>query len=82
MNPPNPPELNVQLQLGKLDLDRYHYLFGSETIPDEAAAENAANTNGLIERLKSLQGSGSIQIEMLRYQQTDYQKIDIQFNDA
>ena len=78
----NPPTLNAQLQLGKLDLDRYHYLLVSEEIPGESSPEDAANTDSLIERLKSLQGSGSIQIEMLRYQQTDYQKIDIQFNDA
>jgi len=78
----NPPKLNTQLQLGKLDLDRYHYLFVSQQAADESSDESHVQATEIIERLKNLQGSGSIQIEMLRYQQTDYQQIDIQFNDA
>jgi len=78
----NPPRLNAQLQLGKLDLDRYHYLFDSEDDAGESNVGNEVNPADIIQSLKTLQGSGSIQIEKLRYQQTDYQKIDIQFNDA
>jgi len=77
-----PPRLNAQLQLGKLDLDRYHYLFDSEDDAGESNVGNEVNPADMFQSLKSLQGSGSIKIEKLRYQQTDYQKMDIQFNDG
>jgi hypothetical protein len=78
----NPPILNAQLWLGKLDLDRYHYLLVPDDEPSESSDDNEGSSVGIIQSLKRLQGSGSIQIEKLRYQQTDYQQIDIQFNDA
>lgn len=78
----HPPMLNAQMQLGKLDLDRYLYLFAAEDKPADSDNANAGHAGGIIERLKQLKGNGSIQIDMLRYLQTDYQKIDIQFNDA
>ena len=77
-----PPKLNAQMQLGKLDLDRYDYFFISEANTSESTIEKGSSITDIIDSLKRLQGSGSVQIESLRYQQKDYQQIDIRFNDA
>ena len=79
----NESKLDAQVFIGRLDLDRYEQILQSVQQDTKSAKDTDKNgLNQLLQSLKQLQGSGSLQIEWLKYQQQVYEKGEILFNDA
>ena len=73
-------EINADLSIGRLDLDRYDALI-PKTDADKASSVNTeVDLESLLQRLEAIAGQGNISIESLNYQGTIYKGIDIQFN--
>lgn len=74
-------EVNADLSIGRLDLDRYYALLPV----NDADKANSANTNvnlqELLHRLETIKGKGAISIESMNYQGASYNGINIEFNE-
>ena len=73
------PQLSANLMVGQIDADRYLQLLPQQQDTAEGSQDDQA-VNDLIDWLKTVQGQGKIQIDSIKYQDTLYRGVDLQFN--